>query len=741
MPESRDSSSPGPAPAGDVSPTHVRFGTFTLDLRARKFWRGQAPVHLPSRSIDALAYLVAHRGRVVDKDEIVAAVWRDVAVTDDSVIHAISVLRRALGDDSAHPSYIETVPRRGYRFVGTVETVDEPSDRRPSPQAGEPPVPAGRSSSSVRRAWWTRTAAALILPAVVVVAFYHLADRRNVAGAAIRLQQAAPRGTAIVAGGVVSPTGRHVAFVARDQVTGRTALWLRALDAPEPRMLPGTEGASDPFWSPDGRAIGFFAKGRLVATDVSGEAVRSITVINGAPAGGSWGSGDVVVFADWTTGVYAVAGAGGPARLLTQLDQTALDVAHAWPQFLPDGRRFLYHVISGDPSRTGVYAGNLDGGEPLRLLDKASTAAYAPPGFLLYVQHDMLLAEPFDVARLILGGRPVLLARDVSAPSLNDGNVISGSRDVIAFREGRPQQRLTWVDRSGVPQDDLDVPASMFNFRLSPNGRHLLAAGSLTDATGLWLVELTRKESTRLEADAVAPLWSPDGESVAFTSRAGLDLYVRRIGDPRARPLLRGLATKVLNDWSPDSRHIVYTEHDPETGLDLWRLPLSGGPAEPLLKTSFNEAQPRISPDGRWVAYVSDRSGVQEVYVQRYPQLDDPQRISIGGGAQPQWRADQRELFFLSPDRSLMAVSVTGADRLSFGAPRWLFRVSLGSGPFGARDSYAVTADGQSFLVDARHGDNAFSPITLVINWTPGLPGVTRDLGGNAREQAVLAAR
>jgi eukaryotic-like serine/threonine-protein kinase len=741
MPETRESATPGLSRAGEAPPASVMFGACTLDLRARKLWRDQARVQLPSRSLDVLAYLINHRDRVVDKDEMVAAVWRDVAVTDDSLTHAISLLRRAIGDDPANPAYIETIPRRGYRFIAAVEMADEPSEQRSSPLAGEPPGPDGAGPAHpLRHRRQVGIAAAVVLLAFVVVTFVRAVDGPTVVEQAVRLQQSAPAGTTIVSGGVVSPTGRHVVFVARDDATGRTNLWLRAVDASDARVLPRTEDASEPFWSPDGRAIAFFAQGRLVATDISGGELRSIAVMNGAPAGASWGAGDVIVFADWTTGLYAVAAAGGPARLLTRLDQTALDVAHAWPQFLPDGRRFLYQVIGADSSRTGVYVGRLDTGESVRLLDRASAATYAPPGFLLYVQHDMLLAEPFDVERLRLDGRPVLLAFDISAPSIHDGIVVSGSRDLIAFRVGRPQQRLTWVDRAGTMRGVLDVPTSMFNFRISPDGRYLLAASSLTDAAGLWLVDLARGASTRLEADGIAPLWSPDGERLAFTSHAGLHLYVRRVGEAPTRPLVTGTSTKVLNDWSPDLQHILYTQHDPETKLDLWHLPLSGGAAEPLLKTSFSEAHARISPDGRWMAYTSDQSGVQEVYVRRYPGMDDPQKVSVGGGAQPQWRADQQELFYLSPDGALMTVAVTGDDRLSFGASRRLFRTLLRSGPSSARESYAVTADGQSFLVDGRDDDRPVSPITIMRNWTARLPGATAAHAGGG-EAVARASR
>ena len=186
----------------------------------------------------------------------------------------------------------------------------------------------------------------------------------------------------MVSGGVVSPQGRHFAFIAREQQTGRTSLWIRAVNALEPQRVPGADGASQPFFSPDGKTIAFFANGRLLATDVTGTHTRTIASVQGALAGGSWGANDIIVFAEWMTGLYAVPARGGAVSRLTRLDHTALDVAHAWPQFLPDGRRFLYQVISPDSTRAGVYVANVDASGSTRLLDYATAATYVSPGFL-----------------------------------------------------------------------------------------------------------------------------------------------------------------------------------------------------------------------------------------------------------------------------------------------------------------------------------------------------------------------
>ena len=388
-----------------------------------KLWRDEALVALPSRALEALAYLIAHRDRAVDRDEIIAAAWHDVAVTDDSLIHAISVLRRALGDNPAQASFIETIPRRGYRFIGHVEPAEDAVQAEPvtcsMPQSCRedvgPCVAVVLAPGGCRRCAGCRFCCDGRLQGMLVSD----ASSEN----STLIQQAAPPGTSMVSGGVVSPQGRHFAFIAREQQTGRTSLWIRAVNAPEPQRVPGADGASQPFFSPDGKTIAFFANGRLLATDVTGTHTRTIASVQGALAGGSWGANDIIVFAEWMTGLYAVPAQGGSVSRLTRLDHTALDVAHAWPQFLPDGRRFLYQVISPDSTRAGVYVANVDASGSTRLLDYATAATYVSPGFLVYLQRDMLMAEPFDAAQLRFGGRAVRLARGVTAPSLADGIV------------------------------------------------------------------------------------------------------------------------------------------------------------------------------------------------------------------------------------------------------------------------------------------------------------------------------
>jgi DNA-binding winged helix-turn-helix (wHTH) protein/Tol biopolymer transport system component len=702
-------------PTASTRQVRYAFGPFEVDTGARKLWREGQAVALPSRAFDTLVYLIEQRERLVDKEELLRHVWQGVVVTDDSLIHAVSVLRRALADDPADAHYVETIPRRGYRFVGTLRSLPAAAPKAASAPSLPPLAATGRS----RRLGLAVTLGVAALCASIVGGAWLLRPLpTSPQGEPLRLFQPPPPGTRIESGGVLSPDARYLAFVARDQTHGKTALWVRPLHTAEAQRLTGTDGATKPFWSPDSRRLAFFANGRLAAVDLSGDSTSVIADGIDAPAGGTWGPDDTVVYADWPRGLFAVRASGGAtARPLRALDRSARHIAHAWPQFLPDGRRFLYQVVSLDPATTGIYIGALDGTADARLLATKSAAAFAPPHHVVHVDGGMLIAEELDASLRSLTGRSILLARNVTAPSLGDGDIMSAARNLIAFREGEKQQNLSWLDRTGRRVADLSVPKVLFNPRLSPDGSSVLASSSPTNDPGLWRAGLERAEYARLETDAVAPLWSPDGERIAFTARGSIDLLLRSAHPTGvARPLLQGGAVKILNDWAPDGDAILYTQAGEGTRLDLWSVSTSTGRAAPLLASEFNELQARISPDGQWIAYASDESGALEVYVRHYPSLAAPRRISRDGGGQPQWRRDMGELYFVSADRALMTVEI-GRDS-SFAEPTALFRLPIGGGPADARDHYSAAADGQRFLVDGAAESEHRAPITLMLNWT-----------------------
>jgi DNA-binding winged helix-turn-helix (wHTH) protein/Tol biopolymer transport system component len=710
-----------------AAPGISAFGEFRVDAAAGQLWRGETAVHLPSRAFDALLYLIEHRDRIVSKSEIITSIWGNVAVTDDSLVNVVSVLRRALGDDRKNPIYIKTIPRRGYRFIGAAsshniprECVSENADG-PSPAAREQQSAVMRrpNVSSIWLGGASGIAAAALLFANITIREPATLVRDN-PSMRIRFSQSSPPGARIVSSGVLSPDARYLAFVARDEKSATAALWVRVLDSGELRQLSGTDGASKPFWAPDARRIGFFANGKLLTTGVSTEQARAIAHVDLTPAGGTWGPDDTILFAAWADGIFSVSASGKePVRRVVELDRAAEDISITWPQFLPDGRRFLYHRVSLVPSRTGTYVGDLVTRDTRRLLETQSPVVYAPPHHILHVRDNMLIAEELDPNRLELTGQARIVARGVSAPSLDADDMVSAAGKLVAFQVGVRRQNLSWLDRAGEHIRGLSMPTVIYNPRLSPDQSQLLATGSITTDPGLWLASASREEYARLESDAIAPLWAPDGRSIAFTSRGGFDLVVRAMDHQAAkRRLLSDATVKILNDWSPDGEEIIYTRSEKTTGLDLWATRVETAAARPLLATPSNEMQARISPDGKWIAYASDESGTLEVYVQRYPTLGDRRMVSANGGGQPQWRADQGELFYLSADRTIMSVNVdSSASSMSFDTPRKLFPAPLMGDAEDARDYYLVSKDGTRFLVDGSVQQDDEREITILVNW------------------------
>ena len=756
-----------PANKDAISTGRFAFDEFIVDVGASKLLRGSTVVSLPSRTFDVLVYLIRHRERSVRKDEIIAAIWDNVIVTDDSLIHAISVLRKTLGDETHQHRYIETIPRRGYRFVGKVQVLEPEQAAPPTaplthsalvlPSQTELPPPATAEAGTAELAQTNDLAAPAAISrqgfgfqlpslrqgilllgtgAIVLIAALAILNptpsRVNTgtskSDTSVHLFQPSVPGMTIVSGGVLSLDGRYLAFIARDE-SGQAGIWVRTLQGTEPRLIKGTNGASKPFWSPDSSRIGYFSAGKLFTSDLYGDRKTAIASVS-APAGGTWGFDDTILYADWTTGLYAVPASGEnnePPKMLVQRDTR--DLALAWPQFFPDGRRFVYQIASFEPGREGVYMADMDSDRRIRLLDTASPATLAPPNHLLYVQKDMLIAEEFDPQRQEMTGHAIIVARDITEPTVAVENFISASEGLLAFNQGVKKQNLVWFDRQGRQQESLPIPTMLYNPRISPDGARILASSSLTSNPGLWLTNVDREQYARIETDAMAPIWSPDGKKVAFTSRDGTDLLLKSSdGEGSATPLLSDEHVKILNDWSADGAQIVYTKQSPQTGFDLWLLDVATGATRPLTTTSASETQARLSPDGKWIAYTSDESGQLEIYVASFPSLANRTKVSVAGGGQAQWRSDQAELFYLSLDQTLMASPISTSQTLQVSKPVPLFRTAFAGAPGGARDYYGANATGTRFLVDADLSTNASPGISILVNWTSRLRTATQDL-------------
>ena len=703
-----------------------RFGAFRLDVIDRRLLRGDDIVALPAKAFETLLLLVRSNGRLVTKEELLAAVWPDAFVSDDSLTQAISGLRRALGDDSSQPVYVATIPRRGYRFVAPVEALAPPEaavEAERTIETGSPDADASgpvRVSTSRRRwslLWWALPAAAAV---ILVARTVSVAPRGTPTGLPIRFLQVAPAGTTLASGGTLSPDGRYLAFLAQDASSGRTHLWLRALDAPVPHVVPGTDGAFQPFWSPDSQSIGFFADGRLKRVGVGGVPPQTLAAVGYRPSGGAWSPRGVIIYADRLSRLFSVPEVGGDSTPVTSLDRSRGEIGHHAPQFLPDGDHFLFYASSSETSNSATYVGSLSSPDRVRLLDATATnAVFAPPGYLLYEREHVLMAQRFDPSALRFTGSAVTVPGANAALEDNEvrvGQVSASANGLLAFGGDRPDNRLTWFSRSGERQDVIPAPANMHNPVLSPDGRFLVAEGGA--AQGVWLVDLARGASTRLEASGNLASWSHDGSRVVFTSRSvpdATDILLRPVaGGPDDRTLLvRTGEMKISGNWSPDGRFFTYTASNPQTRLDIWTL-TAGSEPQPFLRSNANEMQPQISPDGRWLAYASDESGTWEVYVQSFPTPGQKHAVSVGGGAQPEWRRDGRELYYLSPEGALMVVDTRSGGQLDVGKPRSLFPVPVSADLISYRNQFTVSADGQRFVIDlAAERD----PINVVVNW------------------------
>jgi Tol biopolymer transport system component len=593
-------------------------------------------------------------------------------------------------------------------------------------------VPARQDATLIRWLPWALAGGALLLSMVAFAALY--TRRASVeTPAAARFFIDPPKNTELRGSFAVSPDGRRVAI--RGVTEGRGLLWVRALESLTAQPLAGTEEASFPFWSPDSRFIGFFAEGKLKKIAATGGPAQ---VLCDAPdaRGGSWNADGVIVFAPSGVGVlYRVSSAGGTPAPLSTLDSSRGEISHLHPYFLPDGRHFLFLVISSQgPENAGIRVASLDSRETKLLVNTFASGAYAPPGYLLFLRDRTLMAQKFDADRLVIAGEPFPVADEVDRLGQARLALFSVSRTgALVHRSGSSEAtQLTWFDRQG---EQLGTVGPMSNYSvpwLSPDeSRVTFTSGAPQGGdTDIWLMDLARSTPTRFTFDPspeFSPVWSPDGRRILFVSlRDGHgNLYQRAAsGGGADEVLVKSDFLKTPNDWSADGKFILYQELNPKTAHDLWVFPLVGEQKQfPFLQTQFDERQGRFSPDGRWISYASNESGAWQVYVRGFPDSGGKWQVSTNGGGQPQWRRDGRELFYISADRKLMAVEVSGSGpTFDAGTPKELFGLRIQSvGLPGPRNFYAAARDGQRFLVVSVSGDPTASPTTVVLNWTADL--------------------
>jgi eukaryotic-like serine/threonine-protein kinase len=501
----------------------------------------------------------------------------------------------------------------------------------------------------------------------------------------------------------VSPDGRHLAFLGVG-AAGHRQLWLRPFDSLVSRPIAGTEGATGPFWAPDGSSVGFFADGRLKRVPVAGGDPATICDARGG-AGATWNRDGIIVFAPSVdAGLFRVNAAGGAPASLTTLDPAHEESGHMWPVFLPDGRHFVYRIMGRDQS--GTYVGSLDSPERKRISAEGSTLGFALPEYLVFVRDRTLMAQRLDLVRLELTGEPTRIAEGIETIGPSSAFAVSPAGVLTYWTGVRHVTQPTWTERDGTSAGAVGPPDAYEHIALSPDGRQIAVDKFGTEA-GIWLIDGARGTVIRTTVAAKfesAPVWSPDARSFAFAAARDTppNLYMKRIGEPGDERLTRNTIQSFPQSWSPDGRFIAFLMVSPTTGEDIWLLPLAGDrKPTPLIQTPFNERQARISPDGRWLAYSSTESGAIAVYVTRFPQPSGKWRVSTGGGEFPIWRRDGRELFYVASDGKLMAVPVNGAGaEFDSGAPAALFEPRAATNDdVGAGSFYDVAPD-RRFIIN-----------------------------------------
>ncbi|MGH9792088.1 MAG: protein kinase domain-containing protein, partial [Candidatus Acidiferrales bacterium] len=601
------------------------------------------------------------------------------------------------------------------------------------------PAPAGVKTARATRVALAVAAVATVAALLLGIAYFR---RPTEQPRVVRASIPAPENTIFDFAGspfagpvAVSPDGRLLAFAAHSG-NNPQRLWVRAIDSVTAQPLPSTDGAAFPFWSPDSRSIGFFALGKLKRIEVGGGPPVSLCdTFEGRS--GTWNRDGVILYSpDATSPLHSVPATGGACRQVTQLDPARGESTHRWPHFLPDGRHFLYLARVGFGGSafegTAIMLGSLDGAPPRALIDAASNAVYAS-GHILFARESVLMAQPFDSDRLEFTGDAFPIVEQMHYdPSFSRGVFSVSENGVLVYQTGqsRAGTKLTWFDRSGKQVGVLGDEAMYVDLSISPD--HSKVAVTVSDPRigppDLWIYELARGLRTRFTFTPSVeshPAWAPDSMRLAYraTNKGIPDLFQKSLaGAGHEAPLLESNIAKYPGSWSSNGRYLAYEVRGagPTTGNDIWVLPIAeNGKPAPFLETPFREGQPHFSPDGRWIAYISDESSRYEVYVAPFPGPGRKWQISTSGGDQPRWRRDGKEIFYLANNSAITAVEVSArGETFEVGAAKSLFQTL----PLRRGSAYDVTGDGQRFLVNLLPQEQSSDPMTLVINWPAALP-------------------
>jgi Tol biopolymer transport system component len=527
----------------------------------------------------------------------------------------------------------------------------------------------------------------------------------------------------------VSPDGSRLAFVASGP-GARGQLWVQELASAAAQPLPGTTDATGPFWAPDNRSLAFYAQGKLKKVSLGGAAPQDLADVVVPVNSGAWGKDGTILFGGLqgaVGGLFRISAEGGQPVPVTNVDASRGEVAHVWPQFLPDGRRFIFYVRSAISENGGVYLGSIDSGGKTQILRSTANAAYASPGYLLFELSGNLMVQPFDANAGVLSGQASALGDRVSSlPAPGYLGVSIGADGTMAYWNGQPPTtELQWFERNGRPLGQLSPRKAYQSPALSPDARKVLVGEQVGSNRELSNIDVSSGVTTRVTLPGVGAamagfgIWSPDGKDLVYSTidAAGLHIQQRAASGIGQQTELLGPPALFPEDWSRDGRWLLYSVIPGKTASDIWAFNVAERKPRPIVEEPATQVQARLSPDSRWLAYTSDESGDWEVYVQPFPDGQGKWQVSTGGGSQPLWRGDSKELFYIAADNRLVAVPIAGTQTFEVGVSQPLFATRIPPVLAPWRTNYAVSSDGQRFLVNSVVPEATPNVITIAVNW------------------------
>jgi len=748
----------------DQGDATIRFGVYEVDPRSGELRKAGTRIRMQDQPFKVLLALLEHPGEVVSRDELQRRIWPNESFGDfDHAVNlAISKLRAALGDSAEIPRYVETLPRRGYRFLAPVISPPAVSASKRNPlmlrssqtardcdlelkrvgEAGSQVAVSGLAVTNRKmreRFAWTALALATFVAIGLAIGFILRRPRPSQPmRLTVEIGTNASLFTESGPSAILAPDGTHLALLASgtDQ---KPRIFIRALDQLQATVLPGTENARDPFFSPDGQWLGFFADGKLKKISIHGGA--PVTICDAStPRGGSWGEDGEIVFAPVPrAALFKVSSAGGTPQQLTALDGETGDLTHRWPQVLPGGKAVLFtsNTSTGSYEDAEIMVYSLSSGQRKRVLHGGYYARYLRSGYLVYMHGGTMFAMPFDPQRLEVTGQSAPVLESIVTNAGTGGAQFSFSDDgnLVYVSGGRAQNvSIYWMDRQGNFTPLRSAPDGYVNPAFSPDGKRLALEINDGKRSDIWVYEWERDTMTRLTFGGtynIRPVWTPDGLRITYSSldnSGKFDLNWKQAnGAGDALRLTEGKNQMTALSWRPDGKVLAFFQLNAATSLDILTLPVEGseesgwkpGEPQPFVNSAYNELEAAFSPDGRWLAYESDESGSFEVYVRAFPGPGGKWQISTFGGLCPKWSRNGKELFYSTEDGKIMvAAYVVSGDSFNADNPRpW------SPGQFsrarGYTSNFDLHPDGKRFAVlkAPAAGECAPGKVTFILNF------------------------